>query len=68
MAATTTTETRLERHGIDPRGVVVHNPTTARLYTHALRQDLGRLAHGGALCVDTGRFTGRSPRGQVRRA
>jgi phosphoenolpyruvate carboxykinase (ATP) len=52
----------LERHGVKPRGAVVHNPTTARLYTHALRHDLGRLAHGGPLVVDTGRFTGRSPK------
>jgi len=48
----TTTETGLEAHGISPRGRVIHNPTTAQLYTHALANGDGRLAHGGALVVD----------------
>jgi phosphoenolpyruvate carboxykinase (ATP) len=52
----------LERHGIVSRGTVVHNPTTALLYTHALKADVGKLAHGGPLVVDTGRHTGRSPK------
>ncbi len=52
----------LERHGLTPQGDVVHNPTTARLYTHALRSGIGRLAHGGPLVVDTGAHTGRSPK------
>jgi phosphoenolpyruvate carboxykinase (ATP) len=60
MTATTTPEL-LEAHGIAPSGRVIHNPTTAQLYTHALANSDGRLAHGGALVVDTGRFTGRSP-------
>ena len=32
----TTPETGLERHGIDPSGEVLRNPTTAQLYVHAL--------------------------------
>ncbi len=57
----TTPETGLERHGIDPSGEVLRNPTTAQLYTDALRRGDGQLAEGGPLVVDTGRFTGWSP-------
>ncbi len=52
----------LDAHGIAARGPVVWNPTTAQLYTEALRRGGGALAHGGPLVVDTGTFTGRSPR------
>jgi phosphoenolpyruvate carboxykinase (ATP) len=58
----TTTDTGLERHGIVPAGDVLRNPTTAQLYTDALRRGNDRLAEGGPLVVDTGRFTGRSPK------
>jgi phosphoenolpyruvate carboxykinase (ATP) len=52
----------LSDHGIDPSGRVFRNATTAQLYTHALVRGEAVLAEGGALVVDTGRFTGRSPK------
>ncbi|MER3408698.1 MAG: phosphoenolpyruvate carboxykinase (ATP) [Thermoleophilia bacterium] len=66
--ATPTTDTDLPRpvslkiHGIRPRRRVHWNPTVSMLYTHALLRGQGRLAEGGPLVVDTGRFTGRSPK------
>ena len=59
---TLTTDVSLAAHGIDPAGAVFRNPTTSLLYMHALRRGDGRLAEGGPLVVDTGRFTGRSPK------
>jgi len=62
----TTTPTRthvgLDLHGLDPSGVVVWQPSTSQLYEHAIRRGDGRIAEGGPLAVDTGAFTGRSPR------
>src|SRR4051794_40520503 len=52
----------LAEHGIEPSGRVYRNPTTSLLYAHALARGEGRLAEGGPLVVDTGRFTGRSPK------
>jgi phosphoenolpyruvate carboxykinase (ATP) len=52
----------LSEHGIDASGHVYRNPTTSLLYTHALARGDGRLAEGGPLVVDTGKFTGRSPK------
>ena len=49
-------------HGLNPEGRVYRQPTTALLYAHALARGEGTLAEGGPLCVDTGRFTGRSPK------
>ena len=52
----------LSAHGIDASGRTYRNPTTSLLYAHALLRGDGRLAEGGPLVVDTGRFTGRSPK------
>ena len=52
----------LSEHGITASGQVYRNPTTSLLYTHALKRGEGRLAEGGPLAVDTGQFTGRSPK------
>jgi phosphoenolpyruvate carboxykinase (ATP) len=54
--------TDLAEHGVDASGGVWRNPTTAMLYTHALRRNEAVLAEGGPLVVDTGRHTGRSPK------
>jgi phosphoenolpyruvate carboxykinase (ATP) len=59
---TLTTAVSLARHGIDARGTILRNPTTSQLYTDVLARGDGRLAEGGPLVVDTGRFTGRSPK------
>jgi len=64
MATTTDTRGRadLTAHGIQPSGVVRWNPTTALLYTRALKRGDGVLAEGGPIVFDTGVHTGRSPK------
>ena len=59
--ATTESPADLDTHGIDPSGEVYRNPTTSLLYSHALERGDARIAEGGALAVDTGVHTGRSP-------
>jgi phosphoenolpyruvate carboxykinase (ATP) len=51
----------LEAHGIAPSGVVRRNLAVPVLVTEAVQAGTGVLAAGGALVVDTGRHTGRSP-------
>jgi phosphoenolpyruvate carboxykinase (ATP) len=55
-------EDSLAVHGLRVGGRVLRNPTTSQLYTAALDHGEGVLAEGGPLVVDTGRFTGRSPK------
>jgi phosphoenolpyruvate carboxykinase (ATP) len=52
----------LSEHGITPAGEVVRNPTAALCYEHAVLRGQARIAEGGPFVVDTGAFTGRSPK------
>jgi phosphoenolpyruvate carboxykinase (ATP) len=63
MIATVPGRGALAEHGIeDVRGRIHWHPTTSQLYAHALLRGEAALAEGGALVVDTGVHTGRSPR------
>ena len=64
MATTTEVQGRggLDEHGIRTTGRTFENPTASMLYTHALMRGDARLAEGGPLVVDTGRYSGRSPK------
>ena len=42
-------------------GVVYHNLAVPKLIEHALRKGEGVLTDKGALSVNTGKYTGRSP-------
>jgi phosphoenolpyruvate carboxykinase (ATP) len=55
-------EDSLAVHGLRVGGRVLRNPTTSQLYAAALDRREAVIAEGGPLVVDTGRFTGRSPK------
>jgi phosphoenolpyruvate carboxykinase (ATP) len=52
----------LAQHGLEVTGRIHWHPTTSQLYSHALARGEALLAEGGALVVDTGEHTGRSPK------
>lgn len=58
----TTTGTDLGANGISPVGEVFANLSIPGLYEHALKQPDVYIADGGPLVVETGSFTGRSPK------
>ena len=62
MTITDRPEDSLAAHGLRAEGRVLRNPTTSQLYTAALDRGEAVLAEDGPLVVDTGRFTGRSPK------
>src|SRR5262249_53006600 len=55
-------EDSLAAHGLRVGGRALLNPSTSQLYTAALDHGEAVLAESGPLVVDTGRFTGRSPK------
>jgi phosphoenolpyruvate carboxykinase (ATP) len=55
---TTQARSKLDLEGAD----LIHDPSPAVLYEHALARGEAKLAGHGPLVVDTGRFTGRSPK------
>jgi phosphoenolpyruvate carboxykinase (ATP) len=55
-------EEALAEHGLRVGGRVLRNPSTSQLYAAAIERGEGVVAEDGQLVVDTGRFTGRSPK------
>ncbi len=52
----------LSCHGLETIGTEYWNLPVPALYEHSLARGEGTLAAGGGLVVETGRYTGRSPR------
>jgi phosphoenolpyruvate carboxykinase (ATP) len=55
-------ELTLSLQGYPDLGDVYYNATEPDLVSHALRRNEGTLGKGGTLMVNTGKFTGRSPK------
>jgi phosphoenolpyruvate carboxykinase (ATP) len=55
-------ESSLEAFGIAEAAKVYWNLTTPELYREAIQRNEGTLVHLGPLAVDTGKYTGRSPK------
>ena len=51
----------LEAMGITELSAIYRNLSPAELTEHALRRGEGKLAQTGALVINTGKYTGRSP-------
>ncbi|CAI0708083.1 Phosphoenolpyruvate carboxykinase [ATP] [Serratia entomophila] len=67
MSSRAVTPQTLTRYGISQASEIVHNPSYEQLFAEETRADLPPLERGtltqlGAVNVDTGEFTGRSPK------
>lgn len=52
----------LKAHGIERVRNAFWNVSPEELVEHTIKRDLGVLADNGAVCINTGEFTGRSPK------
>nr|WP_136252500.1 phosphoenolpyruvate carboxykinase (ATP) [Ningiella ruwaisensis] len=57
----------LKTYGINTKSEILHNPSYEQLFTETTKSDLegyekGQVTESGAVCVKTGKFTGRSPK------
>lgn len=57
-----TEERGLQAHGLHDTGKIHWNLSTSALYEQAIKRDEALIAHLGPLVVETGKYTGRSPK------